>query len=206
MKLPLRDSFEYTKRIVKSGMSVEDGMRELIDHCKETSTNDLWDLIEEIDFGESVPEAEKWLVKILSNQPPESEVNSFWFGLFNPVLPDKKTGCDFYISGSDCFDPNDKYGDWACDPIYFPKGRYARSKVLHEIYRIISLDKEIKLFGEYVLCLGYTGLLLTNIFKNLDPELLIGESNERHIAVGFDSGDFILLGKVDASGFEIYMS
>jgi hypothetical protein len=52
--------------------------------------------------------------------------------------------------------------------------------------------------GEYVLCLGYACLAVKHLCEVVPPDLWLGSKDKRAIAVGFDSGDDILIGEISA--------
>src|SRR5205085_8479440 len=98
-----------------------------------------------------------------TDEPPEIEIDAYWFGIFNPSQ-DGLESCDLYIAGSDHFDPDDRTADWAVNPSYFPVGRYADSVVLAALHQILgSADDNAFTFGDYALCLGYACLVVAEI-------------------------------------------
>jgi hypothetical protein len=80
--------------------------------------------------------------------------------------------------------------------------------VLAGIYRIAYrqnasvAEQEICLGNdaEYPLCLGYAAFAVRELLLSVEPSLMLGKSNSVGIAVGFDSGDFILLGELTKNG------
>ena len=183
----------YTEQIVRSATSVGLGMEQLLDYCEGNLPNAAWEKLSQVDFESETTKPQAWLGNVLSSEPPRQEINAFWFGLFNPVR-NGETSCDLYLSGSTRFDPEDETNDWATwdDSSYLPEGRYAHSQVLHEIYRQGS-KTEVAEECEYILCLGFASLAVKQIVKSLSRELLLGQRERRELAIGFDSGDFLLL-------------
>jgi hypothetical protein len=197
MSFDIAKAADYTEQIVKSASSVGAGMSQLLGYCESNLPNSVWANIRQLDFEGDTAKLRTWLEKVLSSEPPSAEINVFWFGLFNPVR-NGGANSDLYISGSTKFDPEDETGDWAIwdDNSYLPESRYANSHLLKEIYRLVS-KTEVAAEGEYILCLGFAGLAVKQIVKLLSKELLLGDRERRDIAVGFDSGDFILLEGVE---------
>jgi hypothetical protein len=66
---------------------------------------------------------------------------------------------------------------------------------LDEVYSLTN-EKGVGDIGEYVLCLGYACLAVKNLCETVPLELLLGSRDTRAVAVGFDSGDEILIGDV----------
>jgi len=198
MSFDLSKAAQFTIEVVKSPAGVTDGMGQLLDYCSTHSPNPVWDSIRKLDFEKDKVELRIWLEKVLSQEPPSPEINAFWFGLFNPILPNKQPTCGLYISGSTHYKPGEDSIDWATwgDDSYLPKGRYANSSVLHKIYELVNAN-DVGDFGEYIFCLGYAGLAIKTICGEVSPKLLFGQHVSRAIAVGFDSGDFILIRTTD---------
>ena len=186
------NAYEFVKRTIESGSGVADGMMGLIGYCEKKKPNVVWKKIRRLNFRDAEGLRE-WLVELLSAEPPANEIKAFWFGLFNPALDDGRVSCCLYVSGSTRFDE----ADWACwaDDSYAPDGRYADSKVLDEIYSLTN-EKGVGDIGEYVLCLGYACLAVKHLCETIPSELLFGSRGTRAVAVGFDSGDEILIGDV----------
>ncbi len=170
------------KQIVQSNADVQTGFFELLNYCQTKWPHDVWEQVSKIEVQGDVDELKIWLDQTLCNEPPAGNIKAFWFGLYNPVLKNGEVTCRLYISGSTQFDPNTI--DWACwrEDSYVPKGRYAKSRVLRQIYSLV-VDTEIEAVGEYALCLGFAGLAVKHIFGN----------SHKPVAVGFDSGDFIVV-------------
>ncbi len=57
-------------------------------------------------------------------------------------------------------------------------------------------------YGEYVLCLGFGGLIIKTLAERIAPETWLGNSRARAVAIGFDSGDGILLGSITKTGWQ----
>jgi hypothetical protein len=187
------NAYEFVKRTVESGSGVVDGMMDLIGYCEKKKRNFVWKEIRQLNFNKDVERLREWLVEVLSTEPPANEIKAFWFGLFNPMHDDGRASCCLYVSGSTRFDE----ADWACwaDDSYVPVGRYADSKILDEVYSLTN-EKGVGDIGEYVLCLGYACLAVKNLCETVPLELLLGSRDTRAVAVGFDSGDEILIGDV----------
>lgn len=208
---------EFVQQVVKSHTGVLGGMIELVDYCKASCPSSVWDKILRLDFAKDVACLQAWLRHVLTDEPPAENIKAFWFGLFNPDIAGQ-ISCDLYLSGSVEFDPEDETFDWACltDESYLPNGGYAKSRVLHEIYHIVHSDQPVfphpcKMglckgntscwLGEYALCLGYACLSIKEVLRSIEPTLLLGKARTRAVAVGYDSGDGIIIGNIDQNGW-----
>lgn len=202
MSFDIVAAHEAVCRVVRSLPGVKEGMLELSDYCEAVSPSPVWQRVRELDFQGDADRLTKWLAAVLSSEPAEDEINAFYFGLFNPILGDNATS-GMYVSGSTRFDPEDETGDWACwdDSSYLPAGRYADSQILHEIYRLTNRSG-VGEVGEYVLCFGYACLAVAAACMRVEPGLLLGTRASRAVAVGFDSGDLLVLGHVTRGGWQ----
>jgi hypothetical protein len=131
-----------------------------------------------------------------------------WFGLFNPCPDGRTPVADVYVCGSERFEPDPNDNGWAVGPDWWPDARYADSAVLADIYRIAyrqdsrvaERKSALKNDAEYPLCLGYGAFAVRAVLEQVDSSLILGESSSIGVAVGFDSGDFVLLGSLTEQG------
>jgi hypothetical protein len=175
----------YVKEVAAAELGVRKGFTQLLNYCETKWPHDVWRTMRGLEVQRDADSLRSQIEQILSVEPPSRAIKAFWFGLFNPILPNGVGSCGIYISGSVTFDPEDETGDWACqtNDSYLPRpNKYLDSTVLHEIYALIQLTGASP-DGEYVLCLGYAALALKEITRDWVLP----------VAVGFDSGDFILL-------------
>jgi hypothetical protein len=120
----------------------------------------------------------------------------------------KRRVADIYVCGSERFEPDRGDNDWAVGPDWWPETRYASSSVLASIYQIayrqgVAAAEQRKCLGidaEYPLCLGYGTFAVRELLLRVEPSLILGKSDSLGIAVGFDSGDFVLLGELTGNG------
>jgi hypothetical protein len=172
-------------------------MRELTEYCRRKYPAHEWDDLDRLDIDTDYNVLRESLSRTLSSEPPGPEIDGFWFGLFNPVLESGEATCGLYICGSDRFDPADQECEWAVNPVYWPDGRYLESTVLSQIYSIAaSGTDEVASAGEYVLCLGYACLSVARMCKPGELQALMRSRRTRAVAVGFDSGDSIIVATI----------
>jgi hypothetical protein len=169
---------------------------------REGVSQQSWKAFADLDYENDRSILERWLTSVLKKEPPAGEISAFWFGLFNPVDRKGKVSCCLYIAGSNTFNGNVD-DDWPCDPAYFPEGRYSDSKVLSEVYAgLREMHDEAKLLGEYLLCLGYSALVVLDLLSAVDRSLVLGRRKSRAVAVGFDEGDSLFFGSLTRKGWE----
>jgi hypothetical protein len=186
--------YETITDALATNATTASGMRRLVEFCNKQFSSPAWEQISGLDYDSDRTHLERWLRNLLTNEPPPSAIVAYWFGIFNPVYAGK-TVSDVYLAGSERFDSTGS--EWAVSPAYFPTGRYSRSRVHASIYRIVKrLPDEVFALGEYVLCLGYTALIVRELTQVLPRRLLLGLRTNRNVVVGFDSGDFIRIGEL----------
>ena len=129
-------------------------------------------------------------------------LRGFWFGIFNPVRAGKPSA-DLHLSGSIQYS-EDGHADWAADPEWVPKSRYLKSKVLEQIYQLAyrvngrkkAAGGPLGIRAEYALCLGYSAFLVQMLVEEALQDSFLGSEYDMGLAVGFDSGDHLSLGKI----------
>jgi hypothetical protein len=186
--------------VLSSEVDVDDGMSLLIDYCAEQEPWRGWNVLCKLEFDSDQLNLKQWLDELLTQEPPPDYVKAFWFGLFNPVINGKST-CGLYAAGMKTFDRKDEDFEWACNPAWFPDGRYAKSKILDTIYQRVNKAKEPVSSYQYVLCLGYAGLVLNQLATTLPLSQWLGKKSSRSLAIGYDAGGGIFLGSFTKQGW-----
>jgi hypothetical protein len=193
---------ELTKR-----RSVAESMAALIAECEAAYAHPDWDKLRTLPYGDLSPLL-KWVQEPFRLPPPQVPLKGLWFGLFNPCPDGRTPVADIYVCGSERFDADPDDNSWAVGPDWWPDARYARSAVLADIYRIAYRQdargaEQKNCLGndaEYPLCLGYGSFAVRYLLGQVDPGLVLGRSESLGVAVGFDSGDFILIGELTSDG------
>lgn len=180
--------------------STGESMHALIDECESSYAHADWSRFRKLRFDDMAPLIQ-WVQELFRDEPPESPLLGLWFGICTPFRNGEPV-TDIYVAGAERFEPDPNDNSWAVRPKWRSESRYAHSEVLAEIYRIAHRKKGLQNDAKYPLCLGYGVFCVRDILSRLDPKLLLGKSNSMGIAVGFDSGDFVLLGKFTANGVE----
>jgi hypothetical protein len=180
--------------------SINDAMADLLAFCEAASPHPDWARLRGLDHANLAPLVQ-WVRRPFREEPAARPLRGLWFGLFNPCY-DRETVADLYVCGSERFDPDPDSNDWAVGPDWWPDARYARSPVLADIYRIAYRKGGLANDAEYPLCLGYGAFAVREILAQVEPSLILGESDSLGVAVGFDSGDFVRLGQLGPSGWD----
>ncbi len=188
---------------------VSESMASLIDQCSAAHPHPDWAKLRALPYAD-LSELHDWVQRPFSEEPPEKLLKGLWFGLFNPCPDGHTPVADIYVCGSKRFDPDPDDNSWAVDPDWWPATRYANSTVLYDIYRIAyrqgspSPDQNECLGNdaEYPLALGYGVFAIRELLGQIEPQLLLGRADSFGVAVGFDSGDFVVLGKLTSAGLK----
>jgi len=189
------------RQLVRKPTAVRAGMLDLLRLCAKAVPSPVWSRFRKLDFERDQQSLSTWLRKLLKSEPPPTSITGLCFGLFNPILKDGKPTSCLYLAGSERFERRLKNPDWACDPEYFPEGRYSSSKVLTKIYRDANaaiysdanVPAEVGAQAELALCLGYSCLVVADWCRGPLRPALFGDAPLRGVAVGFDSGDLVLI-------------
>ncbi len=193
--------FEHIEAAVRATCSAAEGMLSVIDFCSEARPHDDWRHFRAFDFDGDVAHVADWLQTLRDHAPPPEAIDGLWFGLFNPIRDGEATA-DMYVGGGE--DATEDPDAWAEKLTWTPDGD-ASSQVLDGIYRV-AYDHGTDGLGndaEHPLCLTYACLTVRWLATTLPPALLLGDAEERVIQVGFDSGDFLRIGRLTSEGLTL---
>jgi hypothetical protein len=200
MELDLAQAFGWVTDTLAGDRPVGQSMRRLVGVCADAYPHRDWNRLRELPFGDTAPLRE-WIVRVLEADPPPFPLRGLWFGIFNPSCGGV-TSADFYVSGTDRFDADTHSMEWAVRPAWWPDGRCAGSDVMAMIYRVAYEKDGLGNYAEYPLCLAYTALAVRELLAGAGVRDCVNCAERPGIAVGFDSGDFILLGRLGQSGID----
>ncbi len=175
---------------------VGESMSELIDVCEASHAHRDWALFRNLPYDD-LGALCGWVQGIFREWPNES-LRGLWFGLFNPIGDGGETLADLHVCGSKKFDPDDL--DWAAQVGWRPSALYAKSAVLGEIYRIAHSPGGLALDAEYPLCLGYAAIAMSKVLGEVSTIPAAVGAEPVGVAVGFDDGDFIVVGELSERG------
>ena len=209
MGLDLAQSHGWIVAELALGRPVTESMAALIDRCEAARPHPDWAGLRALPYDDLAPMLE-WVRQPFCEEPPAAPLKGLWFGLFNPCRDGRTPVADIYVCGSERFDPDPHDNSWAVSPEWWPNARHANSVVLSDIYRIAyrqgaRVAEQKGCLGndaEYPLALGYGAFAVRELIGQIEPSLVLGRSDSLGVAVGFDSGDFVLLGELTASGLK----
>jgi hypothetical protein len=204
-RIDMGDHATQLDAVVSSGRSLQACMDELIAYCQEECPDKVWEAVAGLDFQQGAAALRDWLEGVLTDEPPGPEIDTFWFGLEPTTVPGGRHSYSLYIAGSDHFDIHDAH--WTRLPAYWPSGRHANSMILLQVQgMLLEAGGPALIFGQYLLGLGYSCLAITEACQSIPHTLLLGTRDRRRVAVGFDDGDYLLLGIVDKRGWHLLSS
>jgi hypothetical protein len=199
MGLDLGNTYGWIVDELSRRRPIDDSMAALVDYCQAASPHPDWGQLRTLPYSD-LSSLHDWIKQPFRDEPSAGPLQGLWFGLFNPDK-DGEVVADIYVSGSERFDPSPYSNEWAVAPCWWPNARYANSHMLADIYRIAYREGGLGNDAEYPLCLAYGAFAVRALLEQTDPMLVLGASDSLGVAVGFDGGDFVLLGEFGPSGF-----
>jgi hypothetical protein len=200
MCLDLAKSYDWIMEGFAARRTVAESMSTLIDRCAATRPHQDWSKLRDLPYN-NLSALATWLEQPFRFEPPRTKLEGLWFGMFNPYYDDEPVA-DLYVCGSNRFDLDPMNFAWATGPLWWPEHRYAHSEIMAAIYRIAYQEHGLGNDAEYSLCLGYGAFAIRDLLNALDPSLILDCAGPVGVAVAFDSGDGILLGRMGAAGLE----
>jgi hypothetical protein len=198
MALNLAKLHAFIVNELASKRSLRQSMYRIIDRCAKGQAHDDWQKLRALPF-DNLDHLKEWIERPFRAEPPQKRLAGLWFGLFNPIYG-RKPVADIYVCGSTRFDSSPVDNSWAVGPEWTPADAYAHSPVMASIYRIAYRKGGLENNAEYPLCLAYGSLAIRDLLRAAEPSVFLRSSPSLGVAVGFDSGDYVLLGKLNKTG------
>lgn len=184
---------------LKRGGPVAAQMAAIIDAVEGENPHGDWKKFRKIPYNRLAP-VRKWLTHRLEREPPIMAVSGLWFGLCYTHHGSKSL--DLYLSASSRFSFTDFR--WTVEPEYLPDARFARSDALWKIYQTAHRKKGgLKHQAEKPLGLCYAAFVVTRLLSDLPSALFLNGTQNVGVGIGFDSGERMHLGFLDADGFHL---
>jgi hypothetical protein len=199
--------FAKIQEHLHSAAPIEDRMAAVISSCERTVPHPDWAVLRALPYDD-LAQMREWLRIPFEQEPPEMPLAGLWFGLFHPSDRGGETTTDIRLGGSTRFS-DDGERDWAYGLAYRPANQRAFSKILQSIHRIAyGGDRITSVRGEgrlgntavWSLCLAYAAFAVQQLLADIEPELILRGGGSVGVAVGFDSGDYLLVGRLTPEG------
>lgn len=193
MAIKTEDAFDLILALLKNDKTIKENMEELISLCESILPHDDWKKLKVLNYND-LSNVNDWLRIVFSYAPPSTKIAGLWFGIYESYYDDSLPTTDIAVSGSSRFEENSN--QWACGAEYIPEMRQnANSEILRFVHRIAySKDNPLGINALYPLALGYGCFLIKELMNQLEPNMIKIE-NEIGVVVGFNDGDYIILGK-----------
>jgi hypothetical protein len=186
--------FEAIIDAVSGEGSIQSRMLSLIDHCETQVAHPQWSEFRQLDYELDKDRLQDWLTQTISAEGIEFAPKALWFGLFNAFDGETETA-DIYVGCCSRF--ADDALEWA-STLQAPQE--LDSTVLRNHYVAAYRDDDcLENLAEYPLALAYGGIIAQEAIEISRPELR--QPTLQGAAVGFDSGDVMMLGRFSENGF-----
>lgn len=180
---------DETMTILRKELNPQIAFKKIVDLGKEKFPSPIWNEYNEIYIDRDIKEASRWIEKSIQYHPNSK---GFYFGL-DTLNMDNGKGTNIEIGLSKGCNPNEFSDDWTYDCESFGKSHLIRG--LFEFSdTFLNKDKwscDERRFTEYLIFLGYSGVILREALNNLKTE------NNFLSTWGFHDGDmFFLMQKI----------
>lgn len=191
-------AFEHIQRCVAADITIADAMGELISCCDRHRPHPDWARFRSLPL-EDCSEIRAWLLRSFVEDAPPETLRGLWFGLFNPIRNGEVVTV-MHVCGADDVDAHSADCEWAVNPTWHI-AKPAESSVLAAIYGLAHRSGGLGIDAEYALCLGYSVLAVKCAFQGDEIRKSLPARQPTSIVVGFDDGDFIVVGSATRTGF-----
>ncbi len=182
--MDLAPTFHDVVKIANSAEDAATGWRLLVGYLEDRGGEVLGELTR-VDMQHDVDDVRRQVQGLLASEPPPSDLNAVYFGLFDALDSGDTETIGYYIAGVKAFDPDD--GDSLCDPAWWPEERYLTSHALDAIKKV-EVSARARGVRDLRALLGYAGQLGAALL--VSRFAVAGLFPSHRCVVGFDSGDF----------------
>lgn len=191
--LPEQRGLAALQEALRAGVGVSEGMKALLATCNGLTPSPLWEAVAKQPFESDVRGLRDWFAELLVREPPDANIRSLWFGIFQEEGWLGVQRYRLYAAGS-MREASEDTVQWAVGPEWSPKRRYASSRILARLPRLTRRDDgQAAALADYLLPLAYSWLAVADVCRCVSLRDLNGPHARRAIGVGYDSGDFVLL-------------
>jgi hypothetical protein len=201
MPLSLRKIHSFIVNEVRSARTIQESLERVIEKCETAEPHGDWNDLRNVEIEDS-KKFGKRVKNWFSNKNLKAEISGLWFGIFNPANG-RWPIADFRVVGCSDFVADTNDNSWASNTRTWSPDSRAFSPVLERYFKIAYRDNGLGNKAEYPLCLAYTTLALRDVFMTSKPSVFLRNSNSVGVAVGFDGGDFIVLGTLTKNGMSL---
>ena len=189
--MDLANYYARLAQLVAVGTPPDEGALRLIDLAQRLAPGLDRDELRGVPWATGAEEVRRWLAGIFRHEPPPPSVNGLWFGLFTGVFDDGSVGTVLALSGCQRHPaPRWFEGEMTWVP--------TRSEAPSSVLRSFAPDEEDEdAIVEQVVVQGYAALAVCAALCALPPHV----GGRLAVAFGFNAGDPLLIGHLDATGW-----
>lgn len=188
--MPLDEMLE----IIARSEDPTDAFENILALGEEHFESEIWGEFMEMELEDDIDLATEWLQKNYDRFPQSTGI---WLGVETAHMDDIE-GMNLEVGFSKTCNPADDATEWSYDCADF--GEPLLLPGLYEVayaFELQEFDQDEREYAEYLVCLGYTGLVLREALKKL-------KSNQDFMAIwGFVEGDAFGLLRKKGSQFEV---
>lgn len=184
MEMPIDEAL----KIIKDHSSPEAALTDLISLCAETLPKENWSALPKVDLARDIDEAVQWLTEQMREADQPSGI---CLGLDTLNMEDGDGQNIEFASSKKC-DPTSDSQDWLEEDMDYGDGHLIHGlHLFHSEYTNGTWSDEGYSLCDYILFLGYSGIVLMHAFEK------ISVTNPILVAWGFHDGDVLRLAYKD---------
>jgi hypothetical protein len=182
----------------------EASLQKMLDWAEAQIPHPSWQALKALDFGGAVAKVAPWLSRVLKRAPCPFPVKGIYFGLGEFENKSGVEYTDLYFGLMGQCDFTDRELNWLWGALrHYPDSAYLRSAPLKAGGIICNKDESgLGTTGHVIFSLSFCALLLKAALNSKIYSLL-GADEPVGLVLGFDSGDLLFLGSLQAAGLVV---
>ncbi len=187
--MDFESSFDHVCALVNAAPTAQAGWLALASFLASEVGSGVLEALHAVAIDMDIASVQSQVESAMRRDPLPDGIDALWFGLFDACDDEGAEFIGYYIAGIRGFDPEDP--DSRSSPAWWPGERYLECEALSTIKR---LEIDARAHGDSAASsfLGYAGQLGTALLvSRFASKSLAGQ---RQIVVGFDSGDYAVVG------------
>lgn len=187
--MAFESSFHHVCALVNAAPTAQAGWLSLAAFLASEVGSSVLEALQAVAIDMDIASVQSQVESAVRRDPIPDGIDALWFGLFDACDDEGAELIGYYVAGIRGFDPEDP--DSRCSPAWWPQERYLACEALSTIKRL-EIDARAQGDTAASSFLGYTG--------QLGAALLVSQfaarpiAGRRQIVVGFDSGDYAVVG------------
>jgi hypothetical protein len=198
--------FAKIEQLTAADLPVGGCMKEAIQLCSFDVPHASWPELSAIDYDGDLASLGPWIPGVFEKQPAPFQIKALWIGLCNPSSAGG-VWADMYVAAMGEYESGDDSFGWLWkNPSHlrhlrhYPKNAYAHSSSLRRIYEIAYRSGGLANDAEWPLCLAFGAFAARALLRSTDVKLIGSIADRIGVVVGFDGGDMLKVGELNARG------